>query len=99
MKVLLYPEEKGNYKFSLDDAFSIFIGYEIDIKDEQQKCSNDEFPIEIEGKIVNQIETYKGNVYKLIQKYGLMGYTFYIFIMPFTNIDENRKKILKKVLE
>ena len=99
LKVLLYPEEKGNYKFSLDDAFSIFIGYEIDIKDEQQKCSNDEFPIEIEGKIVNQIETYKGNVYKLIQKYGLMGYTFYIFIMPFTNIDENRKKILKKVLE
>jgi hypothetical protein len=97
--VLLYPEEKGNYKFSLDDAFSIFIGYEIDIKDEQHKCSNDEFPIEIEGKIVNQIETYKGNVYKLIQKYGLMGYTFYIFIMPFTNIDENRKKILKKVLE
>ena len=99
LNVLLYPEEKGNYKFSLDDAFSIFIGYEIDIKDEQQKCSNDEFPIEIEGKIVNQIETYKGNVYKLIQEYGLMGYTFYVFIMPFTNIDENRKKILKKVLE
>lgn len=99
LNVLLYPEEKANYKFSLDDAFSIFIGYEIDIKDEQQKYSNDEFPIEIEGKIVNQIETYKGNVYKLIQKYGLMGYTFYVFIMPFTNIDENRKKILKKVLE
>ena len=97
--MLLYPEEKENYKFSLDDAFSIFIGYEIDIKDERKKCSNDEFPIEIEGKIVNQIETYKDNVYKLIQKYDLMGYTFYIFIMPFTNINENRKKILRKVLE
>ena len=99
LNVLLYPEDKGNYKFSLDDAFSVFIGYEIDIKDEQQKCSNDEFPVKIEGKIVNQIETYKGNFYKLIQKYGLMGYTFYVFIMPFTNIDENRIKILKKVLE
>lgn len=99
LNVLLYPEEKGNCKFSLDDAFSIFIGYEIDIKDEQQKCSNDEFPIEIEGKIVNQIEAYKDNVYKLVQKYGLIGHTFYVFIMPFTNIDENRKKILKKVLE
>ena len=99
MNVLLYPQEKGNHKFSLDDAFSIFIGYEIDIKDEQQKCSNDEFSIEIERKITNQIETYKGNVYKLIQKYGLMGYTFYVFIMPFTDIDKNRKKILKKVLE
>ena len=97
--MLLYPEEKGNYKFSLDDAFSIFIGYEIDIKDEQQKCSNDEFPIKIEEKIVKQIEDYKNNVYKLIQEYGLIGYTFYVFIMPFTNIDENRKNILKKVLE
>lgn len=97
--MLLYPEEKGNYKFSLDDAFSIFIGYEIGIKDEQQKCSSDEFPIKIEEKIVKQIEDYKNNVYKLIQEYGLIGYTFYVFIMPFTNIDENRKNILKKVLE
>ena len=92
-------KKKGNYKFSLDDAFSIFIGYEIDIKDEQQKCPNDEFPIKIEEKIVKQIEDYKNNVYKLIQEYGLIGYTFYVFIMPFTNIDENRKNILKKVLE
>ena len=99
LNALLYPEEKGNYKFSLDDAFSIFIGYEIDIKDEQQKCSNDEFPIEIERKITNQIETYKDNIYKLIQKYGLMGYTFYVFIIPFTKKKKNKKKILKKVIE
>lgn len=99
LNVLLYPEERGSYNFSLDDAFSIFIGYEIDIKDEQQKCSNEEFPIEIERKVINQIEDYKDNVYKLIQKHDLIGYTFYVFIMPFTNIDENRKKVLKRVLE
>ena len=88
---------KGNDKSGI--SFSIFIGYEIDIKGEQQKYSNDEFPIKIEEKIVKQIEDYKNNVYKLIQEYGLIGYTFYVFIMPFTNIDENRKNILKKVLE
>ena len=99
LNVLLYPEEKGNYKFSLDDAFSIFVGYEIDIKNEQKICSVDEFPIEIKKKIINQIEEYKGNIYSLIQKYDLLGYTFYVFIMPFTNIDKNRKNILKKVLE
>ena len=99
LNMLLYPEEKINYVFSLDDAFSIFIGYEIDIKDEQKKCTTDEFPAEIERKIITQIEAYKDNIYKLIQKFDLLGYTFYVFIMPFTNIDENRKKILKKVLE
>ncbi len=99
LNVLLYPGEKNNYNFSIDDAFSIFIGYEIDIKDEQKECSTDEFPAEIERKIINQIEAYKDNVYELIQKYGLLEYIFYVFVMPFTNIDETRKKILKKVLE
>lgn len=99
LNALLYPEKKGDYKFSLDDAFSIFIGYEIDIKDEQRKCSNDEFPIEIERKTVNQIESYKDNVYKLIKKYDLVGYTFYVFIMPFANIDKDRKEILGEILK
>lgn len=98
-KVLLYPEEKANNKFSLDDAFSIFIGYDIDINDEQLNLSNDEFHTEIKRKVVGQIEAYKDKIYKLIQEYELIGHTFYVFIMPFTNIDENRKKILEKVLK
>ena len=99
LNALLYPEEKGNCKISLDDAFSIFIGYEIDINDEQQNLSNDEFYTKIKEKVVKQIEAYKDDVYRLIQKYGLMGYTFYVFIMPFTDIDKNRKNILKRVLK
>lgn len=99
LNILLYPEEKNNYNLSLDDAFSIFVGYEIDIINEQKICSVDEFPNEIERKIINQINKYKHNIYRLIQKYDLLGYTFYVFIMPFTNIDETRKKILKRVLE
>lgn len=99
LNILLYPEEKTNYNLSLDDAFSIFIGYDIDIKDEQLKLSNDEFHTEIKRKVVEQIKAYKDNIYKLIQDYELIGYTFYVFIMPFTNIDENRKEILKRVLE
>ena len=99
LNVLLYPKEIEKYDFSLDDAFSIFVGYQINIENEQRKYSNENFHIKIETKIVNEIETYKNNIYKLIEKYSLIGYTFYIFIIPFTNIDENRKKILKKVLE
>jgi len=99
INVLLYPKEIEKYDFSLDDAFSIFVGYQINIENEQRKYSSEDFHIKIETKIVNEIETYKNNIYKLIEKYSLIGYTFYIFIIPFTNIDENRKKILKKVLE
>lgn len=99
LKFLLYPDNKTNTTICLDDTFSIFVGYQIDIFEEQKKYSNEEFPIIIEKKIVTQIENYKHNIYELIQKHHLLGHTFYIFIMPFTEIDENRKKILKKVLE
>ena len=99
LNILLYPEDKPNTNISLDDAFSIFIGYEIDISKEQRSCSSDEFPIKIEEKISAQIENYNSKIYQLIENNELLGHTFYIFIMPFTNIDENRKKILKKVLE
>lgn len=99
LNLLLYPENKPNSKIHLDDAFSIFVGYEIDISEEQQKYTSDEFSSKIKEKIIDQIEKYKNNIYDFIKKYKLLGYTFYIFIMPFTDIDENRKKILKRVLE
>ena len=99
LNLLLYPENKPNSKIQLDDAFSIFIGYEIDISEEQQKYTSEEFPSKIKEKIIAQIEEYKNKIYDFIKKYKLLGYTFYIFIMPFTDINENRKKILKRVLE
>lgn len=99
LNLLLYPENRANPKIKLDDAFSIFVGYEIDISKEQEECTNDEFPKKIEEKIISQIQKYKDKINDLIKKYKLLGYTFYIFMMPFTDIDESRKKILKRVLE
>lgn len=99
LNLLLYPENKPSSDVRLDDAFSIFIGYEIDIAKEQGELSSDEFPDKIEEKVINQIENYKNEIYELIKKYELIGYTFYIFVMPFTDIDKNRKKILKRVIE
>lgn len=99
LNLLLYPENKPNSDIRLDDAFSIFVGYEIDITEEQEKLTSDEFPDKIEKKIISQIKDYKNEIYKLIKKYGLIGYTFYIFVMPFTDIDKNRKKILQRVIE
>lgn len=99
LNLLLYPENKPSSDVRLDDAFSVFIGYEIDITKEQEGLSSDEFPDKIKEKIITQIENYKNKIYELIKEYQLIGYTFYIFVMPFTDIDKNRKKILKRVIE
>ncbi len=98
LNILLYPENKSTSNIGLDDAFSIFIGFEIDIAQEREECTNDEFQSKIEEKVIRQIDKYKSQIYELIKKYNLTGYTFYIFIMPFTEIDKNRKQILKRVL-
>lgn len=98
LNMLLYPQNRAKQKIQLDDAFSIFVGYEINISKEQKEYPNDEFLIKVEEKVINQIEKYKNKIYNFIEKYKLIGCTFYIFIMPFTDIGESRRKILKKVL-
>lgn len=99
LNLLLYPGNKPNSNIKLDDAFSIFVGYEVNISQEQEKYSSDEFPNKISEKILSQIEEYKHNIYNLIKENELLGFTFYVFIIPFTDITKNRKAILKKVLE
>ena len=46
-----------------------------------------------------QIESYKDKVYKKILANDLIGHSFYVFIVPFTDIKRNRKSILKGILD
>lgn len=98
VNILLYPNSKANTNIILDDAFSIFVGYEIDISEEQKTCSIEDFPHKIKEKIKTQIDKFKPKIYEFIEDKKLLGHTFYIFIVPFTDIDVNREKILGKVL-
>ena len=82
LNLLIYPGERGSSKIKLDDAFSIFVGYEIDITEERINCLSSEFQDEIENKVKIQIESYKDKVYKKILDNDLIGYSFYIFIDP-----------------
>lgn len=99
LELLMYPDNKYKSNVKLEDAFSIFIGYEIDISKEQMNYSSDEFSEVIKQKVIGQISNQKEKIYQLIKNNSLLGYTFYIFIMPFTEIETNRKKILESVLE
>lgn len=99
LNLLIYPGARGSSNIKLDDAFSIFIGYEIDITEERINCSSSEFQDEIENKVKMQIESYRDKVYKKILGNNLIGHSFYVFIVPFTDIKINRKSILKGILD
>lgn len=56
---------------------------------------------------LQKFNTYKNNrqvkkcidyIDKKIKTYGLQGHDFYVYVVPFTDIDSSRKEILKEVI-
>lgn len=93
---LIYP--KGSNEFDVDDAFGIFIGYQINVTTEERKLSPDDFRELIKNKIINEIDKIEKSIETRIKNKQLEGHNFYIYIVPFTEIENTRKEILKEVI-
>lgn len=98
LEMIIYPT-KGDINIKIDDAFSIFIGYEIDISQETKECSSDIFHETIKEKILHELLEIENKIYDKIQDKELLGHTFYVYIIPFTDIDNTRKKILGDIIK
>lgn len=96
LKSLIYPSKDS--KFDVDDAFGIFIGFEIEVSKEEKCMPNVQFRKNIHKKIVDEVDGCLDYMYEKIKDYNLQGHDFYVYIVPFTNIDNNRKKILEGVI-
>lgn len=97
LEFIIYPS-KNEKKLHIDDAFSIFIGYEIDISEETKKCTSSDFIDEVKKKILLELDSFENKVYKKINDNNLLGHTFFVYIVPFTDIDNTRRKILEDIL-
>ncbi len=92
---LIYPKESNN--FNVDDAFGLFLGYEIQIEDEERKLPHDEFRIQVHEKIQNEVEKQFPNIVKKINEYALQGHSIYLYILPFTNLEQTREDIFTAI--
>lgn len=95
---ILYPSEE-QADFAVSDAFGIFIGFEIDVEEERNLYSEDNFEIFIKDKINSLINNKIPTIERKINNHELTNKNFYIYLMPFTDIDKSREEILKKVIE
>lgn len=93
---IIYPKEDTD--FYTDDAFGIFIGYEINITEEEKMLENGEFRNKVKGKIDLQISKQITKIESKIKEKNLTGHNFYIYVLPFTEIDKKRVEILNEVL-
>lgn len=93
---LIYPTSESN--FFVDDAFGIFIGYETVIAQEEKQLSNSEFRKIMKQKILDEISKISVNINTKIESKKLIGHNFYIYIVPFTEIEKERVEILGEIL-
>lgn len=95
LKSIIYPSTKSG--FDVDDAFGIFVGFEFNYSD-LQKLSNNDFRVVIKEKIIEATKKQIKNINKYVENYKLFGHTFYIYVLPFANIEDDREMILKELL-
>jgi len=91
IKNIIYPSRKNDIE--TDDAFGIFVGYEIKISETDIKLPNDVFRKKIQDQIQTEIASKLTHITKKIEQYKLYGHNFYIYILPFTDLDDNRATI------
>ena len=66
---------------------------------EDERCMpNSEFRKLIHKRIVEEVKDCVEDISNKIKSYGLQGHDFYVYVVPFTDIESNRKEILKEVI-
>jgi hypothetical protein len=94
---LIYPTNNTSYE--VDDAFGIFVGFEINLDKSQRRLTNDKFRIMIDDYINEIVAKKITNIENYIEQHELFGYNFYVYIMPFFDIELSRTKILESLIK
>ncbi|MDL5600392.1 DUF1837 domain-containing protein [Bacillus subtilis] len=95
IKSIIYPRRDNN--FEVDDAFGIFIGYEISVNKEDKRLPNREFREKIQQQIINEVSHRLDHIERKINEHDLVGHDFYIYIVPFTDLIKTRSEIQKEI--
>jgi hypothetical protein len=90
---IVYPKKEND--FEVDDAFGIFIGYEITIDEEDKKLSNEDFRKKIQEQIKQEVKNKLSHITSKINEFKLYGHSFYLYVLPLTELDKNRELIMQ----
>lgn len=96
---LIYPSKEDNQEdIVVDDAFAVFIGYEMKIKDSDMAKPADIFRKELRQRIETYVTGKKEKIVEAIAANGLIGHDIYMYVVPFTDLSDVREKVLEGLL-
>lgn len=97
LEKLIYPTSEEDAPV-VDDAFGIFVGYEMNYDQQRKTLTNDQFRDYINTTVKAEVESKKENIEKYIDTYDLHGHSFYIYVLPFSKLDDSRKMMIKELI-
>lgn len=97
LEEIILPQKSATSK-KPEQAFGIFLGYTIDIAD-KEKMTPDEFTDAVKEKMEQDIIGRTPYIVEKIKYLNLSGYSFYIYVLPFNNVEIDKDEIMKKALE
>jgi len=96
IKSILLPS--GDDGPDLDLSFGIFLGFELKIDSSQLSLKNKEFREWVNESVKRHATRVVSTIRRKIINHKLYGHEFHIYIVPFTDIDVTRKKLIHEML-
>lgn len=96
LKKMIIPSFSEENSILRNDAFGIFIGYTLEVDLEGKPYS--EAIKSVHERILKDIEHIKEKMNAKIKEKKLHNYSFYVYILPFNKVSEDRENIMKELL-
>lgn len=96
LKNIIIPSASED-KTNMDNSFAIFLGFNIDITNEEKAKSNSDFRTCIREKIKNEVLKVVNTIVSQINKTEFSGYNFYVYVLPFSDLMEQRVEIINRL--
>lgn len=93
---IIYPSRNPS-SFSVSDAFGIFIGFNLNIPEDFSKKSEDDFENAIKEEVYKIVNNRVATIEQHIIKRELKAKNFYVFLIPFTNLNKTREELIKGI--
>ena len=77
--------------------FGVFLGFDVNISEDERCVSNNEFRNNILEKIKASIIEITPTINKYLKKKEFIGYNFYFYIVPFSELEKARVDIINKL--
>ena len=97
LKKIIIPNASED-KCNLDNSFGIFLGFDIEIDDYKKNLSNIKFRKYLRKEIKKDVISAIDSIKNQMKSKGLWGYDFYIYTVPFTDLSNERKQIIKQII-